>query len=175
MQINQVQSYSQSNKNASFTALRGVKYINDFNPQESPEDVVIIKNFLANKNIKNLLKKYDVWATFDKHQDSYYMDTQYEILSMKCKKVPVDSGKKSIFKSIKFLFQKDKRDSLEIKLGGGYDCMQDSDMVRLSNKIKNVTDTELELQLVRSERNLLANKLHSIGVNNVERNLERQL
>ena len=173
MQINPIQHSNKSNNNVAFTSLKGMKFINDFNPKKSPEDVKIIKNFLANQNIKNLLKKYDVWATFDKHQDSYYMDIQYEILTMKCKKVPADSDKNSILKSIKSLFQRDKRDSLEIKLEGGYDCMQDSDMVRLSDKIINVTDTELELQLVRSERNLLANKLHSIELNNVERNLER--
>ena len=128
--------------------------------------------------ILDILKKYDVKATFDAYSDRYYMDESHESLVMECKEI-LPTIKKSFKEKLMSLFTisnyVDKRVPLKVSFYGGNDCRENSTMSSLSDIIKGITDTEIERQLVTSERKLLLKKLNAIELKNAKREIREYL
>lgn len=178
MQFNQIQYNKGTCLSPSFTALKSVRYKGQFDPIVSIKDAKTVKSFIDSTPIKNLCEKYDVKATFNAYKDPFYMDTNYETLTMECKEI-MPSLKKSFKEKLKSIFKIssyiDNRKLLKVEFCGGNDCLEHSPLSPLSEVLKGVTDTEIERQLVTSERKLVLEKLHSIELKNAKREVRDYL
>ena len=178
MQVGNIQyNYNQYGKQ-SFEGLKSIKYRGQFDPVANIKDAKTVKSFLDCVPIKNLCEKYDVKATFDAYSDRYYMDESHESLVMECKEI-LPTIKKSFKEKLMSLFTisnyVDKRVPLKVSFYGGNDCRENSTMSSLSDIIKGITDTEIERQLVTSERKLLLKKLNAIELKNAKRGIREYL
>lgn len=165
----QVQSINNNNNNnMNFKALKGLKYVNSFNPDRRLDDAKIVKAVIDSPAVQEFAKKYDFMARFDRYIFQYYF-TGDPLYSLEFLPVPVPVKQKqesSIFNFFKKIFRKNESQTVE----------QSSNVMPIPKETCQNLPIAFNIMVSSRDANEFINNINNLSVADIEeRLLDKQL
>lgn len=167
MRINSINNIYNENSNrnnnqTSFTALKGVKFYQDFNPKIYNEDAKALQSFENSVPLKKFFERFDGYVEFySELVPSFFSDRMREIADLTIKfnpnsdkqKIAQIQKQKNIFSrtigKVKNFLQKKKEEPIvmsEFKIFA-MDSKTTSGVANLTEKIRNLNEKDIDLKL----------------------------
>ncbi|MCQ2743389.1 MAG: hypothetical protein MJ230_01150 [bacterium] len=164
----QVQSINNNNNNnMNFKALKGLKYVNSFNPNRKLDDAKIVKAVIESPAVQEFAKKYDFMARFD-YYIFHYCFTGDPLYSLEFLPVPVpvpvpvkQKQESSIFNFFKKIFRKNESQTVE----------QSSNVMPIPKETCQNLPIAFNIMVSSRDANEFINNINNLSVADIEERL----
>lgn len=146
-----------------FKALKGLKYVNSFNPDRRLDDAKIVKAVIDSPAVQEFAKKYDFMARFDRYIFQYYF-TGDPLYSLEFLPVPVPVKQKqesSIFNFFKKNFRKNESQTVE----------QSSNVMPIPKETCQNLPIAFNIMVSSRDANEFINNINNLSVADIEERL----